>query len=121
MINKITWKTYFVFFCFNLCFIPLVRPTLFPPATARLITLQRYFFFREPNGHKLEVLGAIFTEAHEKGENPAFAEKRWPKHGWVKTSEQNEWTRKNSGGGPSSNEKSNSVDRDAEHVEDMER
>lgn len=60
MINTIAWKTYFVFFCFNIAFVPLV-----------------YFFFPETNGHKLEVLDAIFAEAHEKGENPVFTERRW--------------------------------------------
>jgi hypothetical protein len=48
---------------------------------------QIYFLFPEPNGHKLEVLDAIFHEAHEKGENPVFTEKRWRKHGWHKASE----------------------------------
>lgn len=62
MINKIAWKTYFVFFCFNIAFIPCI-----------------YFFFPETNGHKLETLDAIFTQAHEKGENPVFTEKRYRK------------------------------------------
>jgi hypothetical protein len=48
---------------------------------------QIYFLFPEPNSHKLEVLDAIFHEAHEKGENPVFTEKRWRKHGWQKASE----------------------------------
>lgn len=59
MINSISWKTYFVFFCFNLAFIPII-----------------YFYFPETNGHKLEVLDAIFAEAYEKGENPVFTERR---------------------------------------------
>ena len=29
MINKIAWKIYFVFFCFNLCFIPIVSQSSF--------------------------------------------------------------------------------------------
>lgn len=65
MINTIAWKTYFVFFCFNVAFIPLV-----------------YFFLPETNGWKLETLDAIFTQAHEKGENPVFTERRWRKSGW---------------------------------------
>lgn len=65
MINRIQWKTYFVFFCFNIAFIPLV-----------------YFFLPETNGWKLETLDAIFNEAHEKKENPVFTEKRWRKKGW---------------------------------------
>lgn len=28
MINRIAWRTYFVFFCFNLCFIPIVSISL---------------------------------------------------------------------------------------------
>lgn len=50
--------------CFNFAFIPII-----------------YFFFPETNGHKLERLDAIFTEAYEKGENPVFAEKRLRKRG----------------------------------------
>lgn len=64
MINKISWKTYFVFFTFNLAFIPVI-----------------YFYFPETNGYKLETLDAIFAEAHEKGENPVWTEKRWRKAG----------------------------------------
>lgn len=65
MINTIAWKTYFVFFCFIVAFIPLV-----------------YFFLPETNGWKLETLDAIFAEAHEKKENPVFTERRWRKSGW---------------------------------------
>lgn len=64
MINTIQWKTYFVFFCFNVAFVPIV-----------------YFFFPESNGYKLEKLDAIFAEAHEKGENPVFTEMRVRKRG----------------------------------------
>ena len=64
MINRIAWKTYFVFFCFNIAFIPCI-----------------YFLFPETNGHKLETLDAIFNEAFEKHENPVFTEKRWRKNG----------------------------------------
>lgn len=59
MINTISWKTYFVFFCFNAAFVPIV-----------------FWFFPETNGYKLEKLDAIFTEAHEKGENPVWVERR---------------------------------------------
>ncbi|EME38944.1 hypothetical protein DOTSEDRAFT_180963 [Dothistroma septosporum NZE10] len=59
MINTIAWKTYFVFFCFNIAFIPVI-----------------YFVFPETNGWKLETLDAIFAEAYEKKENPVFTEKR---------------------------------------------
>ncbi|CAK3778436.1 general substrate transporter [Lecanosticta acicola] len=62
MINKIAWKTYFVFFCFNIAFIPVI-----------------YFFFPETNGHKLETLDAIFATAHAKGENPVWTERRYRK------------------------------------------
>ncbi|KAK3651592.1 hypothetical protein LTR56_004321 [Elasticomyces elasticus] len=64
MINSITWKTYFVFFCFNVAFVPIV-----------------YFCFPETNGYKLEELDAIFAEAYEKGENPVFTERRYRKSG----------------------------------------
>ncbi len=64
MINKISWKTFFVFMCFNFAFIPIV-----------------YFCFPETNGHKLEKLDAIFAEAYEKKQNPVFTEKRHRKHG----------------------------------------
>lgn len=59
MINTISWKTYFVFFCFNAAFVPIV-----------------FWFFPETNGYKLEKLDAIFTEAYEKGENPVWVERR---------------------------------------------
>lgn len=36
----------------------------------------------ETNGWKLETLDTIFNEAHEKGENPVFVERRWRKNGW---------------------------------------
>lgn len=62
MINTIAWKTYFVFFCFNIVFIPIV-----------------YFFFPETNGYKLETLDAMFAEAHAKGQNPVFMEKSYRK------------------------------------------
>jgi hypothetical protein len=42
---------------------------------------QIFFFFPEPNGHKLEVLDTIFHEAYEIGENPVLTEKRWRKRG----------------------------------------
>lgn len=64
MINTISWQTYFVFMCFNFAFVPLV-----------------YFVFPETNGYKLEKLDAIFAEAHDKGENPVFTEKRYRKKG----------------------------------------
>lgn len=64
MINTISWKTYFVFFCFNISFVPIV-----------------YFFFPESNGYKLEKLDAIFAEAHDKKQNPVFTEKRYRKSG----------------------------------------
>ncbi|KAK7701219.1 hypothetical protein SLS57_011820 [Botryosphaeria dothidea] len=59
MINRISWQTYFVFMCFNLAFVPVV-----------------YFTFVETNGYKLETMDAIFAEAHAKGENPVWTEKR---------------------------------------------
>lgn len=62
MINRIQWKTYFVFFCFNIVFVPIV-----------------YFFLPETNGWKLETLDAIFAEAHEKKQNPVFTERHWRK------------------------------------------
>ncbi|KAI9840615.1 MAG: hypothetical protein M1837_001511 [Sclerophora amabilis] len=58
MISTIAWRTYFVFMCFNLAFIPVV-----------------FFFFPETNGYKLEKLDAIFAEAHEKKENPVWTER----------------------------------------------
>lgn len=47
-----------------------------------LIVSQVYFFLPETNGWKLETLDNIFNEAHEKGENPVFVERRWRKNGW---------------------------------------
>ncbi|KAF9634773.1 putative mfs sugar transporter protein [Lasiodiplodia theobromae] len=64
MINRISWQTYFVFMCFNLAFVPVV-----------------YFTFVETNGYKLETMDGIFAEAHEKGENPVWTEKRVRKGG----------------------------------------
>lgn len=64
MINRISWQTYFVFMCFNLAFVPVV-----------------YFTFVETNGYKLETMDSIFAEAHEKGENPVWTEKRVRKGG----------------------------------------
>ncbi|KAM0718956.1 hypothetical protein Q7P37_006028 [Cladosporium fusiforme] len=64
MINKIAWKTYFVFFCFNAAFVPIV-----------------FWFFPETNGYKLEKLDAIFAEAYDKGENPVWTERRVRKEG----------------------------------------
>lgn len=65
MINTIAWKTYFVFFCFNVAIIPVV-----------------YFFLPETNGYKLETLDAIFNDAHEKKQNPVFTERHWRKNGY---------------------------------------
>ncbi|KAK5709353.1 hypothetical protein LTR17_019866 [Elasticomyces elasticus] len=59
MISSMTWKTYFVFFCFNVAFVPIV-----------------YFCFPETNGYKLEELDAIFAEARANGENPVLTERR---------------------------------------------
>ncbi|KAH9809539.1 general substrate transporter [Teratosphaeria destructans] len=59
MINTISWKTYFVFMCFNIAFVPIV-----------------YFTFPETNGYPLEKMDAIFLEAHEKGQNPVWTEKK---------------------------------------------
>ncbi|CZT25677.1 probable sugar transporter STL1 [Ramularia collo-cygni] len=59
MINKIAWKTYFVFMCFNFFHVPVV-----------------YWFFPETNGYKLEAMDAIFEKAHETGENPVWTERR---------------------------------------------
>lgn len=59
MINKISWKTYFVFMCFNYMHVPVV-----------------FWFFPETNGYKLEALDAIFEKAHEKGESPVWTERR---------------------------------------------
>lgn len=90
MINTIAWKTYFVFFCFNLCFIPIVSifiVHLCHAISAHIPISKVYFFFPEPNGWKLETLDSIFNEAHEKGENPVFTEKRWRKNGWQKAAD----------------------------------
>jgi len=59
MIYSISWKTYFVFMCFNFAFIPVI-----------------YFTFVETNGYPLEKLDAIFEEAYSKKENPVWTEKR---------------------------------------------
>ncbi|KAH9826095.1 general substrate transporter [Teratosphaeria destructans] len=59
MIAKISWKTFFVFMCFNYAHIPIV-----------------YFFFPETNGYKLEKMDAIFEEAHKAGQNPVFTERQ---------------------------------------------
>lgn len=64
MINTISWKTYFVFFCFNAAFVPTV-----------------FWFFPETNGYKLEKLDAIFAEAYDKSENPVWTERRVRKGG----------------------------------------
>lgn len=64
MINKIAWKTYFVFFCFNIAFIPII-----------------YFYFPETNGYKLETLDAIFAQAHAQKRNPVFMEHEYRKNG----------------------------------------
>lgn len=71
--------------------------------------IKVYFFFPEPNGWKLETLDAIFNEAHKKGENPVFTEKRWRKNGWQKASDaqsQDEEQRGQSNDGERSEEKS---------------
>jgi hypothetical protein len=59
MINKIAWKTYFVFMCFNFAFIPVI-----------------WFTFVETKGYPLEKLDAIFEEAYQKKENPVLTERR---------------------------------------------
>lgn len=59
MINKIAWKTYFVFMCFNFFHVPVVL-----------------WAFPETNGYKLEAMDAIFEKAHETGENPVWTERR---------------------------------------------
>lgn len=81
MINSIAWKTYFVFMCFNIAFVPLVSPRTTHDEDV-LTDSQVYFFLPETNGWKLETLDTIFNESHEKGENPVFVEKRWRKNGW---------------------------------------
>ncbi|KAK5681959.1 hypothetical protein LTS10_006494 [Elasticomyces elasticus] len=69
-----TWKTYFVFFCFNVAFVPIKwLPTLSPNA--------RRFLRPRTNGYKLEEPGAIFAEAHAKGKNPVFTERRYRESG----------------------------------------
>lgn len=90
MINTIAWKTYFVFFCFNLCFIPIVSVLVQLQVSlvyTDVLLSQVYFFFPEPNGWKLETLDEIFHEAHSKGENPVFTEKRWRKNGWQRAAD----------------------------------
>lgn len=67
--------------CFNVVFVPLVSPES-AHDDDMLIGLQVYFFLPETNGWKLETLDTIFSEAHEKGENPVFVERRWRKNGW---------------------------------------
>lgn len=64
MINMISWKTYFVFFCFNAAHIPIF-----------------FLFFPETNGYKLERLDAIFADAHDRGENPVWTERTVRKGG----------------------------------------
>jgi hypothetical protein len=59
MLYTISWKSYFVFMCFNFAFIPVV-----------------YMTFIETNGYSLEKVDAIFAEAYEKNENPVFTERR---------------------------------------------
>lgn len=59
MLYTISWKSYFVFMCFNFAFIPVV-----------------YLTFVETNGYSLEKLDAVFAEAYEKKENPVFTERR---------------------------------------------
>jgi len=59
MLYTISWKSYFVFMCFNFAFIPVV-----------------YFTFVETNRYSLEKLDAIFAEAYEKKENPVFTKRR---------------------------------------------
>jgi len=85
--------------------------------------LQIYYFFPEPNGHKLEVLDAIFHEAHDRGENPVFTEKRWRKQGWRKASEAQAHGNNAMLPDVSDNEKDKqrSVDADGEHLENVEK
>lgn len=64
MIYSISWKTYFVFMCFNFAFIPII-----------------YYTFVETKGYPLEKLDAIFEEAYNKKENPVFTEMRLRKEG----------------------------------------
>jgi len=49
MIYSISWKTYFVFMCFNYAFISVI-----------------YYTFVETNGYPLEKIDAIFEEAYKK-------------------------------------------------------
>lgn len=95
MINTIAWKTYFVFFCFNIAFVPLV-----------------YFFLPETNGWKLETLDAIFNEAHKNEQNPVFTEKAWRRKGWT--------SRRDSAMVDSTGEKDESTDGER-HVEEVQR
>ncbi|TVY86688.1 Sugar transporter [Lachnellula willkommii] len=64
MIYSISWKTYFVFMCFNYAFIPII-----------------YYTFVETKGYPLETLDSIFEEAYNKKENPVFTEMRLRKEG----------------------------------------
>ncbi|TVY41977.1 Sugar transporter STL1 [Lachnellula cervina] len=64
MIYSISWKTYFVFMCFNFAFIPII-----------------YYTFVETKGYPLETLDLIFEEAYNKKENPVFTEMRLRKEG----------------------------------------
>ena len=59
MIQALAWKTYLVFMCFNLAFIPVT-----------------YFTLVETKGYKLERIDKIFAEAWEKRQNPVWVEKR---------------------------------------------
>ncbi|RAL65776.1 hypothetical protein DID88_005441 [Monilinia fructigena] len=59
MIYTISWKTYFVFMCINLAFVPII-----------------WYTFVETKGYPLEQLDKIFEEAYEKGENPVWTERR---------------------------------------------
>lgn len=59
MIYSISWKTYFVFMCVNLAFVPII-----------------WYTFVETKGYPLEQLDEIFQEAYEKGENPVWTERR---------------------------------------------
>ncbi|KAI9649841.1 hypothetical protein NHQ30_002423 [Ciborinia camelliae] len=59
MIYTISWKTYFVFMCINLAFVPII-----------------WYTFVETKGYPLEKVDQIFEEAYERGENPVWTEKR---------------------------------------------
>ncbi|TEY79613.1 hypothetical protein BOTCAL_0043g00170 [Botryotinia calthae] len=63
MIYSISWKTYFVFMCVNLAFVPVI-----------------WYTFVETKGYPLEKLDEIFEEAYEKGENPVWTERRFRKN-----------------------------------------